>query len=122
MPLNPVERRKMPRLPMEVLVRIKLPDTFSEVFGETRNVSAGGIYFITRSDRLVAGQELECLLILPEKLTMAPGPVLVTAHGKVLRIQREPSNDRFGVALEISGYDFSGKGQNSSSQPASRAW
>lgn len=114
MPLNPVERRKMPRLPMEVLVRIKLPNTASEVFGETRNVSAGGIYFVTRSDRLETGQELDCLLILPEKLTMAPAPVLVTAHGTVLRIDKEPSNDRFGVALEVSGYDFSGKNENSS--------
>ena len=114
MPLNPVERRKMPRLPMEVLVRIKLPNTSSEVFGETRNVSAGGIYFVTRSDRLEAGQELDCLLILPEKLTMAPAPILVTAHGTVLRIDREPSHERFGVALEVSGYDFSGKNENSS--------
>ncbi|HKT48842.1 MAG TPA: PilZ domain-containing protein [Candidatus Angelobacter sp.] len=114
MPLNPVERRKMPRLPMEVLVRVKLPNTSFEVFGETRNVSAGGIYFVTRSERLETGQELDCLLILPEKLTMAPAPILVTAHGTVLRIDRELSQERFGVALEVSGYDFSGKSENSS--------
>ena len=114
MPLNPVERRKMPRLPMEVLARIKLPGTSSEIFGETRNVSAGGIYFVTRSNRFESGQELECLLILPEKLTMAPAPIPVTAHGRVLRIRKEPADERFGVALEVSGYDFSHKGENSS--------
>jgi hypothetical protein len=114
MPLNPVERRKMPRLPMEVLVRIKLPGTSSEIFGETRNVSAGGIYFLTSSDRFETGQELECLLILPEKLTMAPAPIPVTVHGKVLRIRRALSDERCGVALEVSGYDFSRKSMNSS--------
>jgi hypothetical protein len=107
MPLNFVERRKMPRLPMEVLVRIKLPGTSTEIFGETLNVSAGGIYFRTASDCLEAGEELELVLILPERLTMAPAPLLVAAHGKVLRIHRQTFDERFGIALEVSSYDFS---------------
>jgi len=105
---NSVERRKMHRLRLEVLVRVKLPLSSSVVFGETRNVSAGGIYFVTRGDRLQEGQELECVLVLPEKMTMARAPILVAIHGKVMRINREA--ERTGVALEIYGYDFSGNG------------
>lgn len=98
----------MHRLRLEVLVRVKLPLSSSVVFGETRNVSAGGIYFVTRGDRLQEGQELECVLILPEKMTMARAPILVAIHGKVMRINREA--ERTGVALEIYGYDFSRNG------------
>lgn len=105
---NSVERRKMHRLRLEVLVRVKLPLSSSVIFGETRNVSAGGIYFVTRGDRLQEGQELDCVLILPEKLTMARAPILVAIHGKVMRINREA--ERTGVALEIYAYDFSGNG------------
>jgi len=80
------------------------------IFGETRNVSAGGIYFVTRGDRVQEGQELDCVLILPEKLTMARAPILVSIHGKVMRIKSEA--ERTGVALEIYAYDFSGNGDH----------
>lgn len=99
----------MPRLPLEVLVRVRLPQVAAEIFGETRNVSAGGIFFMTRSDLVEPGQELECVLVLPEKLTMAPAPIPVTARGRVLRIHRQPQDERVGVAIEVSSYDFSEK-------------
>lgn len=111
MSLAQPERRKMPRLPLEVLVRVRLPQVPAEIFGESRNVSAGGIFFVTRSDLLEEGQELECILVLPEKLTMAHSPIPVTARGRVLRIHRQPPDERVGVALEISSYDFSDKHQ-----------
>lgn len=100
----------MHRLRLEVLVRVTLPSSSSVIFGETRNVSAGGIYFLTRGDRVQEGQELDCVLILPEKLTMARAPILVAIHGKVTRINREA--ERTGVALEIYAYDFSGNGDH----------
>src|SRR6185312_5153591 len=110
MAFNSVERRKMHRLRLEVLVRVKLPSSSSVIFGETRNVSAGGIYFVTGGDRLQEGQELDCVLILPEKLTMARAPILVAIHGRVMRLSREA--ERTGVALEIYAYDFSGNGDH----------
>lgn len=109
MPLTQPERRKMPRLPLEVLVRVRLPQLPAEIFGESRNVSAGGIFFVTRSDLVEAGQELECVLVLPEKLTMAPAPIPVIVRGRVLRIHRQPEDERVGVALEVYSYDFSEK-------------
>jgi len=101
----------MHRLRLEVLVRVKLPLSPSVIFGETRNVSAGGIYFVTRGDRLQVGQELDCVLILPEKLTMARAPILVAVHGRIMRINQ--GAERTGIALEIYAYDFSGNGDHS---------
>ena len=102
----------MPRLPLEVLVRVKLPQAAAEIFGESRNVSAGGIFFVTSSDLVETGQELECVLVLPEKLTRAPAPIPVTVRGRVLRIHRQPQEERVGVALEVYSYDFSEKTVN----------
>lgn len=100
------ERRKLARLPLEVLVRFQSPGTREADFAETRNVSARGMYFQTQA-AIRAGQELECTLILPEKLTHAPGQMLVSCRGKVLRVTQTQPGKKVGVALEISGYDFS---------------
>lgn len=112
MPVTQPERRKMPRLHLEVLVRVRIPQAAAEIFGESRNVSAGGIFFVTSSDLMEAGQELECVLVLPEKLTMATAPIPVTVRGRVLRIHRQPQEERVGVALEVYSYDFSEKAAN----------
>ena len=73
---------------------------------ETRNVSARGIYLHTRAP-LVAGQDLECVLVLPQDLTRTPGPMYVGCRGKVVRVHERLPGQKLGAALEISGYDFS---------------
>jgi len=70
--LNHQERRKLARLPLGVLVRIR-PSGQNPELGETLNVSPRGLYLHTRA-RLQPGQELECVLVLPEMLTHAPAP------------------------------------------------
>jgi hypothetical protein len=104
--LSHPERRKLVRLPLEVLVRFQSPGAKRADFAETRNVSARGMYFQTQA-MIRAGQELECTLILPEKLTHAPGQMLVSCRGRVLRVTQPQPGRKLGVALEISGYDFS---------------
>lgn len=104
--LSHPERRKLARLPLEVLVRFQAPGMRVADFAETRNVSARGMYFQTQA-RIKTGQELECVLILPEKLTHAPGQMLVSCRGKVLRVTEPRPGEERGVAVEISGYDFS---------------
>ncbi|HSM87419.1 MAG TPA: PilZ domain-containing protein [Candidatus Limnocylindrales bacterium] len=106
-----LERRKLARLPLEVVVRFRVPGTCAMALAETRNVSARGIYFCTGCRGLECGQELECVLVLPEKLTLSPVPMLVGCRGKVLRMQPEPPGELVGVALEIFSYDFSGAGE-----------
>ncbi len=107
MPQSHPERRKLARLPLEVLLRIHFPGKDEVAFAETRDVSARGIYFYTHVEELEAGQELQCVMVLPEKLTLAAGPTLVGCRGKILRVNKDVSEHRVGVAMEVSGYDFS---------------
>jgi hypothetical protein len=111
----------MARLPMEVLMRIQVPGTEAVAFAETRNVSARGLYFYTHAQQLEPGQELDCVLILPQKLTQAGGPTFVGCRGKVLRVNKDLPGNRVGVAVEVSSYDFSWHGdllfQQSGSPP-----
>jgi hypothetical protein len=106
---NP-ERRKLARLRLEVLLRILLPGATQAAHAETRNLSARGIFFHTRA-QVEPGQSLECVLILPEKLTQAAAPMLVGCKGKVVRVNRDLPDETIGVAVEISSYDFSWQGE-----------
>jgi hypothetical protein len=109
MPWSHAERRKLARLPLEVFVRIQVCGAGAVGFAETRNVSARGLYFHTRSS-LAAGQELECVMVLPEKLTLAPAPMLVGCRGQVVRLNPNLPGKKLGVAVEIHSYDFSWRG------------
>lgn len=104
------ERRAMARLPLEVLVRIQIPASQVIAFAETRNVSAGGLYFCTHAEHLEPGQEVECVLVLPEKLTQAGRPTFVGCRGRILRVNRSQPECCVGVAVEVSSYDFSWEG------------
>jgi len=104
-----LERRKLTRLPLEVFVRLQVPGSEWIDFAETRNVSARGIYLHTHA-HLGIGQELECVLVLPERLTQSPTPVLIGCRGKVLRVVPDLPGDKRGLAIEIHTYDFSWQG------------
>ena len=103
--VNRQERRKLARLPLEVLVRIHASGVQRDL-AETRDISAKGLYLHTYA-RLSPGQELECVLVLPEKLTHAPAPMLVECRGKVLRVNERLPGQTLGAAVEIYSYDFS---------------
>lgn len=105
-----LERRKLARLPLEVFVRIQVPGSEWVDFAETRNVSARGIYLHTHAHAIGLGQELECVLVLPERLTQSPTPVLIGCRGKVLRVVPDLPGDKRGLAIEIHTYDFSWQG------------
>ncbi len=105
-----LERRKLARLRLEVLLKILVPGASQAVHAETRNLSARGVFFHTRA-HVEPGQSLECVLILPEKLTLASAPMLIGCKGKVVRVDRNLPDETLGVAVEISSYDFSWKGE-----------
>jgi hypothetical protein len=105
MQLTHPERRQLARFPLEVLVRIRVDGTEAADFAQTRNVSARGIYFYTRVP-LHIGQELECILILPEHLTLASSPILIGCRAHVLRLNKRP-DQTMGVAVEVHSCDFS---------------
>jgi PilZ domain len=101
------ERRKLSRLPLEVTLRVKTAESPATYFGKTSNVNAQGIFFWTEA-RLKPGQDIECILVLPEKLTLATEPFLVGCKGTVLRVSEERPEGVVGVAVEVNSYDFSG--------------
>lgn len=103
------DRRKIARLPLEVFLRLRISGGADVEFAETRDVSAHGIYFLTRA-HLVPGQELECVLVLPQDLTLAPKPLFVGCRGKVLRTNERLPGQKLGVAVEVQSFDFSTPG------------
>jgi hypothetical protein len=103
-----IERRKLERLPLEVILRITVPERPGVSFGETRNVSARGIFFHTWA-RFELGQYVDGVLVLPEKLTLAEEPTLVGCKGRVVRMVEPKATERIGVAMEIHSFDFSAK-------------
>jgi hypothetical protein len=110
MPLGHPERRRLARLPLEVLVQIRVPEKGLVAFAETRNVSAQGLYLHTQEEDLAPGEDVECILILPEKLTLAESPVLVECRGKVLRVNKDLPESCTGVAIEVHSYNFAWRG------------
>jgi hypothetical protein len=103
------ERRQLARLPLELLAHIKVEGTKKVAFALTRNVSARGIYFYTRT-LLHIGQELECTLLLPEKLTSAASASFVACQARVLRLNADLRGQGIGVAVEVHSLDFSRPG------------
>lgn len=73
---------------------------------QMRNISAGGVYFCTRTE-LRVGQEIKCTMMLPPKLTLAPSPTLITCQAKVLRLDTGLPHQTIGVAAQVHKFDFS---------------
>jgi hypothetical protein len=106
MKLTHPERRELARLPLQLLLRVRVSGSKQVEIATTRDVSARGIYFHTHA-QLQLGQDLECVLVLPEKLTQAATPILVACWAKVLRLNKSLVDKSIGVAVEVYGYDFS---------------
>jgi hypothetical protein len=101
-----LERRKLERLPLKILVRIRTQESDQVELAEALNVSAGGIYFHT-SANLQIGQSIECLLVFPQDLTQTVSPLLVGCQAQVLRVKKNISDGTIGVAVEVHSCDFS---------------
>ncbi|MFZ0317944.1 MAG: PilZ domain-containing protein [Candidatus Sulfotelmatobacter sp.] len=96
------DRRSRQRVVASVPVRVRSAGN-AESSAQTRDVSAGGMFFYTES-RMVEGSELELVLILPPELTSGE-KCWVCCHARVLRVELGPGKD-FGVAAEIRRMDI----------------
>jgi hypothetical protein len=105
MQLTHPERRALARFPLKVFVRIRARGGEQVHYAETRNISACGIYLHTLA-RLQVDEHLECVLILPQELTLTPSPLLVGCRARVLRVDRLAAGT-IGAAVEVNSYDFS---------------
>ncbi len=103
---NKSERRRLSRLPVAVMLRLRVSETHEIDLAQTHDVSAQGIFFHT-SARIEPGQHVDAVLVFPEELTSMAEPAFVSCRGTVLRVNEEVSSGKRGVAMEVNSYDFS---------------
>jgi len=76
--------------------------------GTTQNVSAGGLYFQTRSCGLIEnGMDLVLKIGIPERAEDSAEPLVLHCEGTVCRIERllgdnSAGDDRYGVAVKFN--------------------
>jgi len=93
------ERRSGKRVKARLPVAIKGQSGAVETTGFTRDLNTGGIFLYTDS-RIVAGSELEMVLILPPELTHCVKQ-WVCCQASVVRVEDGESAGNFGVAANI---------------------
>ncbi|MGH9544845.1 MAG: PilZ domain-containing protein [Terriglobales bacterium] len=93
------ERRSGRRIAARVPVSIKTQRGAVATTGFTRDLNAGGIFLYTDS-RIVAGSELEMVLILPPELTQGERQ-WVCCRASVVRVEDSEDGGDFGVAACI---------------------
>lgn len=86
--------RKQERFPAELTL------TLEDGYGLVRNVSAGGVYFVT-DVALREGQPVKFTL---EFQNFPSGPILVNCIARVVRV--DELGAKKGVAVEISSFEF----------------
>jgi hypothetical protein len=100
---NAQERRLMRRFDMRLPAIVKFEGS-SELFTETQNVSARGVFFYV--DRSVsAGAKLEVTLTFPPHVTLTDA-VRVRFTARVIRVDDPLPSSRIGVAAMIENYEF----------------
>jgi hypothetical protein len=100
---NSQERRLMRRFDMRLPAIVRFEGN-SELFTETQNVSARGVFFYV--DRTVsAGAKLEVTLTFPPHVTLTDS-VRVRFTARVIRVDDPLPSARIGVAAMIEDYEF----------------
>lgn len=100
---NSQERRLMRRFDMRLPALVKFEGS-NELFTETQNVSARGVFFYV--DRSVsAGTKLEVTLTFPPHVTLTDA-VRVRFAARVIRVDEPLPSARIGVAAMIEDYEF----------------
>ncbi len=93
------ERRSGQRVAARVPVSIKTKAGSVETTGFTRDLNKGGIFLYTDS-RIIAGSELEMVLILPAEITHGTKQ-WVCCRASVVRVEDSEDGGDFGVAASI---------------------
>lgn len=113
-----VERRKQPRIPMQVPITVWNGGGVPEIIGTTRDVSLKGVFFFVAAWP-VKGRAFQFMLTLPslpsrQMPDFCDGRVIsshefrVFCQGKVVRVETSGSPRHFGVAAIIERYRVSG--------------
>lgn len=100
----PQERRTIRRFDMRLPAAVRISETGAEeLFTETQNVSARGVFFYL--DRpLEPGARIDVTLTFPPHVTLTDS-VRVRFTARVIRIEPLPAS-RIGIAAMIEEYEF----------------
>ena len=91
------ERRRAPRY--SVVLPVRTPDSgVGRVFGVTRDVSSGGLYFYTEMPEWKSGARIEFVFQFPAEITGETATVL--CRGTVVRAETAESVRGLAVRIE----------------------
>jgi PilZ domain len=94
--------RSSRRFPIQLPLRVKYGPAMSlETEGETRDVSVGGVFFVSQ-DPIPTGAEIELLLPVPPPLA-TEGKMWMFCTARVVRT-RKNTEGQTGIGAIISGY------------------
>jgi hypothetical protein len=95
------------RFPVQLPLKVKYGPAMSlEARGETRDLSVGGVFFVT-PDVIPAGAEIELLLPVPPPLARA-GKMWMFCTAQVVRAE-QAAHGHTGVGAVIKGYKIVGQ-------------
>jgi PilZ domain len=100
---NSQERRSMRRFDMRLPAIVKLEGA-SDLYTETQNVSARGVFFYLDSP-VSSGTKLEVILTFPPHVTLTDA-VRIRFAARVIRVETLLPSSRIGVAAMIEDYEF----------------
>ncbi len=98
-----VRRDKRIAAKVPVTVKKKQNGAVEEFEGQTRDVSARGV-FMYLSNRVAEGSELELVFPMPGGDSPAED-TWVRCKARVLRVEKTESGNRFGVAAVLESYE-----------------
>ena len=102
-PKSEVRREKRIAAKVPVTVKKKHGGAIEEFEGQTRDVSARGV-FMYLSNRVAEGSELELVFPMPGGASPAED-TWVRCKARVLGVEKTDSGHRFGVAAVLESYE-----------------
>ena len=97
-----VDRRSHSRVPLRLSACLNRSAAARSIRTTTENVSIGGFYCICDED-LPVGEELECIIEIPDEIPKTGNFLFVRCKVRVLRVS-EYDSLRYGVACAIQSY------------------
>jgi len=95
------ERRKHKRIALRLLVEFRGAAGSAEETCYTENISSDGFYFVS-PQQLMAGEELDVFLILPEKNSGMEAAI--SCQVRVVRVEAMGKDLGFGIGCQIERY------------------
>ena len=96
------DRRTHSRVPLRLRACLNRPSAARSIRTITENVSIGGFYCIC-DERVPVGEEMECIIEIPDEIPKTGNSLFVRCKVRVLRVS-EHDVYRFGVACAIESY------------------